>query len=139
MNYTIYAIIGIILLLIVLLSYLNLQVSKKNKKWKNKLLEMVRKIDKYFEVNDLHKHRYALIEMDKILDHALIKTGMKGETMGERLKNANNIFDRNSYEKIWSAHKLRNSIVHDIDTTVSSQKLKQNYSILRFAVMQLIK
>ncbi|MFC1755956.1 hypothetical protein ACFLZK_01150 [Patescibacteria group bacterium] len=56
--------------------------------------------------------RQALITTDKALDNAL-KDVVIGENMGERLKNASELFDRDLYNKIWSAHKMRNSVVHE--------------------------
>lgn len=56
--------------------------------------------------------RQALITADKCLDAAL-KDVVPGETMGERLKNAIDKFDRPTYNRIWDAHKLRNNIVHE--------------------------
>ena len=56
--------------------------------------------------------RNALIKADKTLDNAL-RDIMPGESMGERLKNAKDKFDPQTYEKLWKAHKLRNSLVHE--------------------------
>lgn len=56
--------------------------------------------------------RQALITADKCLDNAL-RDVVTGETMGERLKNAKNRFDYNTYDAIWRAHKIRNSMVHE--------------------------
>ncbi len=56
--------------------------------------------------------RQALITADKSLDNAL-KDIVDGETMGERLKNAENFFEREQYNKIWEAHKIRNNLVHE--------------------------
>src|SRR3989344_8464727 len=56
--------------------------------------------------------RQALIKADKSLDNAL-KDVVEGEGMGERLKNARNMFDYQMYDKIWKAHKMRNSLVHE--------------------------
>ena len=55
--------------------------------------------------------REALITADRSLDTAL-KEVFDGETMGERLKNATTRFDKDVYQKIWDAHKVRNSLVH---------------------------
>lgn len=57
--------------------------------------------------------RQALISADKCVDNAL-KDFVDGETMGERLKNADNLFDRDLYNKIWDAHKVRNTLVHEV-------------------------
>ena len=59
--------------------------------------------------SQLHK---AIITADKTLDNAL-KDMVPGETMGERLKNAKDKYDRHTYDKIWKAHKLRNKMVHE--------------------------
>lgn len=56
--------------------------------------------------------RQALITADKCLDNAL-RDVVDGETMGERLKNAEDKFDRDTYNKIWEAHKIRNNLVHE--------------------------
>jgi hypothetical protein len=58
--------------------------------------------------------RQALIKADKTVDTAL-KDLVLGETMGERLKNAKDLFDRDVYDKIWKAHKVRNRLVHEAD------------------------
>ncbi len=56
--------------------------------------------------------RQALILADKSLDNAL-KDLVAGETMGERLKNAKSLFDALLYDKLWSAHRCRNALVHE--------------------------
>lgn len=56
--------------------------------------------------------RHALITADKSLDNAL-RDIVRGETMGERLKNAKNKFEYPVYDGIWRAHKIRNSMVHE--------------------------
>lgn len=56
--------------------------------------------------------RQALIKADKSLDSAL-KEVVPGQTMGERLKEAKDEFDYRVYDKIWKAHKMRNSLVHE--------------------------
>lgn len=56
--------------------------------------------------------KQALLTADRTLDDAL-KDISEGTTMGERLKNAKLKFDRNLYSKIWEAHKMRNSMVHE--------------------------
>lgn len=56
--------------------------------------------------------RQALISADKSLDNAL-RDIVDGQTMGERLKNAESMFDRSLYNKIWNSHKIRNNLVHE--------------------------
>lgn len=62
-------------------------------------------------------YNLCILEADKLLDHAMRARGLKGETMGDRLKNSKNIWsNRNA---IWSAHKLRNQIAHEADVDVN--------------------
>ncbi len=59
--------------------------------------------------------RQAVSEADKLLDQAMRQSGLSGDTMGERLKNARPRFtDRSVYDGIWRAHKLRNALAHEV-------------------------
>jgi hypothetical protein len=59
--------------------------------------------------------RQAVLEADKLLDQALRQAGVPGDSMGDRLKAARNRFpDRDVYDGIWRAHKLRNALAHEI-------------------------
>jgi hypothetical protein len=58
--------------------------------------------------------KQALLTADKSLDNAL-RDVVPGQTMGERLKNAKDKFEWPVYNKIWEAHKIRNSLVHESD------------------------
>jgi len=55
--------------------------------------------------------KLAVIEADKLLDTVLKSMFMPGETLGERLKVAAYKYPR--LNQVWSAHKLRNQLVHD--------------------------
>lgn len=59
----------------------------------------------------------AVLNADKLVDHALKERGIRGQTMGERMKSAKATWsNRNA---IWEAHKLRNQIAHEPDASVS--------------------
>lgn len=77
--------------------------------------------------------RYAVIEADKLLDYVLKQRGYRGETMGERLKAAAEDF--NYLDDIWSAHKLRNKLVHEshyeADNRLVQRALKQFHQGLK--------
>ncbi len=63
--------------------------------------------------------RYAVIEADKLLDYVLKTRGYHGETMGDRLRDADTDF---SYkDDVWHAHKLRNKLVHEADYEIDSR------------------
>jgi hypothetical protein len=55
--------------------------------------------------------KLAVIEADKLLDMVLKSMFMPGETLGERLKVA--AYKYPKLNQVWSAHKLRNQLVHD--------------------------
>lgn len=58
--------------------------------------------------------RQAIMEGDKLVDMVL-RSKVSGETMGERLKNAKHLFSRETYGKLWTAHKIRNKLAHEAD------------------------
>jgi hypothetical protein len=53
----------------------------------------------------------AVMDADKLLDYALGVHGFKG-TMGEKLKKCGRRFS--DLDSIWSAHKLRNRLAHEL-------------------------
>jgi len=70
--------------------------------------------------------RQAVSEADKLMDQALRQAGVRGETMGERLKNARDRFsNRQVYENIWRAHKLRNALAHQIGYDLVPSQAKE--------------
>lgn len=62
---------------------------------------------------DTSKRKDCLIQLDSIMGAALKHAGVRGETVGERLKNSKQLYDRALYQDMWDAHKLRNAIVHE--------------------------
>lgn len=58
----------------------------------------------------------VVLEADKLLDQALRERGIKGETMGERMKIAKDTWS--NANAVWTAHKLRNQIAHEPDVVV---------------------
>lgn len=80
---------------------------------------------------------YHLVVMnaDKLVDQALRERGAKGETMAERMKNSSQAFsDRNG---IWTAHKLRNMIVHEPDVKVTYEQARKALANFRRALKDL--
>lgn len=55
--------------------------------------------------------KMAVLEADKLLDHALKAMAMSGTTLGERLKFA--AYRYPEIRRVWWAHRLRNSLVHE--------------------------
>jgi len=81
-------------------------------KYRRKWLDIERQLKK----DDQRSCQFAVMEADKLLDTAMKESGVKGDTMGERLKAAQEKWsDRNG---VWNAHKLRNQIVHESNIQV---------------------
>ena len=68
-----------------------------------------------WEEIEMMEPKMAIIEADKLVDTVLKRAGVKGETMADRLRRAERLVDRSSYQAIWDAHKVRNQLVHEYD------------------------
>jgi hypothetical protein len=101
-----------------------------------KILRDWNKINELVELGGPSQLRQALITADRSLDTAL-RDVMHGETMGERLKNANNRFEKIQYNKIWQAHKMRNMLVHEADYDPPHFMVIENVGILKEALKKL--
>lgn len=66
--------------------------------------------------------KLAVIEADKLLDHALKSLFVPGETLGERLKSA--CYKYPKLRDVWWAHKLRNHLVHEAGSDLSSSQAR---------------
>jgi len=76
----------------------------------------------------------AILNADKLLDFVLKKAGFHG-TLGEKMKAAKSVFSDNN--AIWSAHKLRNRIAHEVDVKLSPQMTKGALSAYKKAFSDL--
>lgn len=56
----------------------------------------------------------SVAEADKLVDHVLREMGFPGDNMGDRLRSAEKRFAYSEYNALWQAHKLRNSLAHDV-------------------------
>ncbi len=77
--------------------------------------------------------KIAIMEADKLLDHALKAMSMPGKTLGDRLK-----FAAYRYPKIrnvWGAHRLRNSLAHEasfyLDPSMAKRGIRDFKEALR--------
>ena len=79
--------------------------------------------------------RQAVIEGDKLVDHALKHLGVPGESMGERLRAAQTRFS--DYDGLWKAHKTRNQVVHETRKELLSFEATQSIGRFRRALQDL--
>jgi len=96
---------------------------------------------RYLEIeNGLDKSKpttyyMTIMNIDKLVDQALKDKGIRGETMGERMRNGATLFkDKNG---IWTAHKLRNRIAHETDVVVGYAEARYALSCYKKALKDL--
>jgi hypothetical protein len=78
----------------------------------------------------------TLIRADKSLDNVL-KELTSGNTMGERLISGKKLFSDSTYQEIWAAHKVRNSMVHETGYEPTVTILTKSINQLRKGVKEL--
>ncbi len=76
----------------------------------------------------------AILEADKLLDHVLKLKGFEG-SLGEKLKKAQHCF--RDVDEIWSAHKWRNRIAHEMNVKITPQETKTVLSRFKEALKDL--
>jgi hypothetical protein len=86
-----------------------LDVDKYRSKWLS--------IENQLKRDEESSYHLCILNADKLLDQALRERGVKGETMGERMKNAKTAWS--NVNAVWVAHKLRNQIAHEPDVRIS--------------------
>lgn len=70
------------------------------------------KVEELLALGKPSQLKQAVIEADKILDFVLQRL-VTGLALGERLRAARELWEKEVYEDLWSAHKVRNSLVHE--------------------------
>lgn len=117
-------------LVIFLMSYVSRSSRGLDKKY---YAERWKKIEETSVLGDSGM-RMAVIDGDKLVDHALKKSHVRGETMGERLKTANYM---KNIDNLWSAHKLRNKLVHEPDVKARKNEMKRAINAYRKSLKEL--
>ncbi|MDD3662039.1 MAG: hypothetical protein PHG63_03145 [Candidatus Dojkabacteria bacterium] len=87
---------------------------------------------------DVSRRRDCIIRLDTLLGKSLEYAGVRGETVGDRLKNARGLFDRDRYNQLWEAHKLRNRLVHE-QVEMGSSETERAASVFNYAIRKLLK
>lgn len=100
-------------------------------KYRTKCLE----IENSFKKDQEHSYTIAVLNADKLLGQALSELNFKGQTMGEKMKSARNVFSDNN--GVWNAHKLRNRIAHETDIVVKYEEAKRALMNFRQALRDL--
>ena len=86
----------------------SLNVEKYRVKWLS--------IEQQLKRDEESSYHLTVLNADKLLDQALRERGLKGNTMGERMKAAGQTWS--NANSVWGAHKLRNQIAHESEVRV---------------------
>lgn len=101
------------------------QIKPISQEQKNEISNKWREIMDLLAMGGASQAKQALMEADKLFDHALKIKNIQGSNMGERLKNSEEIFSRYTYNNIWSAHKLRNVLAHEVNGEILNYQIKE--------------
>ncbi len=120
-------IVAVLLIIVIVLTKKGpapLSVEKYRMRW----LAIENQLDK----NQPSSFHLCVLNADKLLDQALKERGVKGETMGERMKTAKDTWS--SANAVWTAHKLRNQIAHEPDVQVSYEAARRALAAFKQAL-----
>lgn len=112
----IFLIIIALFIVVDVLIVLHVVASRMRRKISEKDMKAIRKNWKSIISGKDRKH--AIMDADKLLDHALYLQGLRGN-MGAKLKKSTSLFK--NINKVWSAHKVRNNIAHQINYHVDQK------------------
>lgn len=75
--------------------------------------------------------RQAVMDGDKLLDHAMRELNLSGASFADRLRSAETRFSQETYQSIWTGHKLRNQIAHEVGHTITRNQAEQALQAFR--------
>jgi hypothetical protein len=81
----------------------------------------------------------AIINADKLMDHLLIDLGLSGNNTGDRLRLLEKHSDRELVQTAWSAHKVRNQLVHQVGHQINKNQIERTIADFRKIIFALIK
>ncbi len=72
------------------------------------------------KINSQESIKHAILDADNMVDELLERMGLKGEHMADRLENLSSE-DFGSLNRLWSAHRVRNNLVHEPGFVISHE------------------
>lgn len=127
--FAVVVVIGIALLVVISLTRRPSRILDQSK-YREKWLTITQSV-----TDDAGTMQLAVLHADKLLDQALRESGVAGETLGERLKNAKARF--RNVNAVWTAHKLRNQIAHDDHVKINRRQTDSALAAFRAALIDL--
>jgi hypothetical protein len=95
-----------------------------------------KKMQAHFFAGDDNDLKIAIMEADNLLEEALRFAGVRGNNLGDRLKNLKKS-DVPNLDQIWQAHKLRNQIAHEAGFTLRRDLAERTLGIYEEALHNL--
>lgn len=95
------------------------------------------RIEALIENNDMSKSTLAIHQADRFVDHVMKLVGARGETFADRLRSLESKFDKQVYQSLWDAHKIRNQLAHQHGLVLNNQEIKKAISNYRKAAREL--
>lgn len=89
-------------------------------KYEAKWQEILKKLD----MADESSWHSAIMEADKFFDNVMQRLGYSGDNFSERLKQIHTT-EVSNLNDIWQAHRVRNSLSHDVNFTISQDDAKR--------------
>ena len=120
MDITLLLLISIVSIAIIVLFLIR---KPRSAAWKTKVRQKLSGIN-------ISDSKSALLELDKLLEYTLQNKFNSRDSLGSILKSKANKFDKTDLNEIWTAHKLRNSLAHNIDFQASRSELDSAVRVL---------
>tara|TARA_Y100000310_G_C20617522_1_gene781436 strand:+ start:661 stop:1206 length:546 start_codon:yes stop_codon:yes gene_type:complete len=114
------------------------EISSKKSVATRKLTKEWDRIKKRLESKRRAEYKIAVIDSENLLERILKEKGYTGDTMGECLKQIDESVLENIQE-VWTAHKVRNHIVHDSKFKLSLKEAQDSVSVFHQAFEKIMK
>ncbi len=101
-------------------------------KYEAKWQEILKKL----EMPDESSWHLAIIEADKFFDSVMNRLGYSGDNFSERLKQIHTT-EVSNLNDIWQAHRVRNSLSHDVSFTISQDDARRTVGAYERAMKDL--
>lgn len=124
---------------VILFMILSSLARNRRQSWANDIKERLEEMDETIKTKDKEKLQLNLIRADKLFDHMLIRSDVKGQSTGQRMIESRSLFEKDLYNKLWDAHKDRNRLVHEHDFQINITQLRGHYRSFRQGIVQLLK
>lgn len=133
-------VIGLLIILVLfgLIHIVHILEKSGTSNWEPTVQKKLSSLNTRYNDSDIHTMKSLVMEADALLDFCFKKKHLQGTTMGGRLKKAETLYKKSFYHEIWTAHKVRNVLAHEIDAEVSISKLVSSYITLTKAIKHLL-